>query len=456
MYTNFTISRDEELTEHRLNQILNQFQSSDLLIAQKLKRYYEGKQDIFTREVPDPSRPWLPTCCNFTHLITDEFVGVLAGIEPSITGDGTEKINEIFDYNDFHEQMIEFLRQACIYGRSFICNFVADGKQRLQVLPNSGETCIPVFSDTVEHELLYVVRMWEDTSNGNLDTQIKYKVEVYGPEDIKYYDSTPGFETFVMTNIVNHFYGQCPITMLQTNEYSESVYGQILTLQDAYNSIITDGIDNIRDFSDAFLIIYGNIASSDDLTEMKKNRCILLGGEDEKVEYLTKNVSDTNMMDMLDTIEKKIYSVACCADFGDEVFGNASSGLSLQFKLLAFEQRCSGIEAQMRKSIQRIIELCATLLNLTESAEEKLWVNAEITFTRNIPVDLSSIVQTVTQLRGLLSTESLIALLPFVSDPQLELEKLREEEKNALDLYPDWEHEHIIAEEDEDENEDNK
>lgn len=58
-----------------------------------------------------------------------------------------------------------------------------------------------------------------------------------------------------------------------------------------------------------------------------------------------------------------------------------------------------------------------------------------IKFTRNLPVDLASTAQIITQLQNVASQETLLSLLNFVENPKAELEKYRrEQEYNMIDL----------------------
>nr|WP_242949536.1 phage portal protein [Clostridium pasteurianum] len=58
-----------------------------------------------------------------------------------------------------------------------------------------------------------------------------------------------------------------------------------------------------------------------------------------------------------------------------------------------------------------------------------------IKFTRNLPVDLATTAQIITQLKGVISQETALSLLNFVENPKLELEKYRnEQDYNMIDL----------------------
>ena len=205
-YQNYLIEPEEVLTESRLAQILNTFQTTDLPLLKKLKNYYDGKQDIFNKTASDEGRPDNQRCVNYCKSIVDNYSGYMLGKQISFMGENIEQIQEILDYNDIHEMMNEYLRQALIYGRGFLINYVdMEGKQRIQII--DAQQCIPVYDDTIEHNLLYVIRCWEDTSKGELVTDVEYKVEVYGPDVVRYYTATAGFTTVTLELETPHHFG---------------------------------------------------------------------------------------------------------------------------------------------------------------------------------------------------------------------------------------------------------
>jgi SPP1 family phage portal protein len=55
-----------------------------------------------------------------------------------------------------------------------------------------------------------------------------------------------------------------------------------------------------------------------------------------------------------------------------------------------------------------------------------VWRDVNITFTRNLPVNVVEAVDVVNKLRGLVSDETLIAQIPFIRDAAEEVEKIKE------------------------------
>jgi len=66
-----------------------------------------------------------------------------------------------------------------------------------------------------------------------------------------------------------------------------------MTLQDAYNKLLSAEVDDFESFADAYLVLKGMMGTDpEDLADMKRNRALLLDN-DAEASYLTKNISDT-------------------------------------------------------------------------------------------------------------------------------------------------------------------
>ena len=155
---------------------------------------------------------------------------------------------------------------------------------------------------------------------------------------------------------------------------------------------------------------------------------------DADAQYLTKSIGDTQIQNMLQNVNDQIHKISASPDFNDDKF-MAQSGIAMRYKLVGFENAASAIESNMKKALQRRLELISAILGLIGSTEEALWREAQITFTRNLPADLTQTVQIVNQLRGIVSQETLLTLLPFVQDVDEEMERVKAEKEESMELY---------------------
>jgi SPP1 family phage portal protein len=206
----------------------------------------------------------------------------------------------------------------------------------------------------------------------------------------------------------------------------------VITLQDAYNELQSGELDSWDAFADAYIVMKGVTAEEEDLASAKKSRVFMIDS-DAEISYLTKNINDTQIQNMLVDINNNIHKIANCPDFSQESFGT-TSGIALRYRLLGFENVASSIEANMRKALQKRIELLCEILNL--KGGESIWRDVKIQFTRNLPVNIEETTNIVNSLRGLVSDDTLLSLLPFITDTQAELEKVKAEKEENMSLYP--------------------
>lgn len=367
---------------------------------------------------------------NYCYNIVQNYLGYLTGVPIAYSNDSFEAVLDVLKYNDVVSEDSAYLKNALIYGKAFEVNYIdEEAKQRFRLF--DPRECIPIYSDSLNGELLYVIRFYVEDSLSPAEQQ-KYLVEVYGPEVNRYYRSNPGFTSFELIDEVPHFYEQCPVTVFSLNEDEKSIFEQVITLQDAYNELLSGSVDDFDAFADAYLVLKGAIADDKDMEAMKKNRVLMLDQEADAA-YLTKDINNTQIEYLLKTTNDQIHKIANSPDFTDEKF-MAQSGEAIKYKLVGFENASSNIENYMKKALQRRIELIASILSLT--GEEEQWRDVVIKFTRNLPNSLTPNTPVdLMQYKGLVSDETLLGLVPFVQDVEEEMVKVKEQTEEARSLY---------------------
>ena len=286
-----------------------------------------------------------------------------------------------------------------------------------------------MFDETIHTPFMYDSNLMEDDSYA--DMMDEYYVEVYTATTTRIYHSSHNFTSFSLLDEKIHHYNQVPITIFSLNKDEESIFDKIITLQDAYNKLMSSEVDDFEAFCDAYLVLKGCIADEEDVATMKQNRVLVLDN-DASAEYLTKSISDTQIENMLKNINDTIHKIANSPDFNDEKL-LAQSGIAMRYKLVGFENVASSIVANMTKALQRRIELICEIIHITGG--EEYWRDVNIIFTRNLPVNVLESAQVVNQLRGLVSDETLLTLLPFIDNPAEELERVNQQKQMNMELY---------------------
>ena len=425
----FFLDKNTDLTTTILKKFIQSFVTSELPRLNKLKNYYDGKQDILMKYYEDRNKPCNKTVVNYCSGIVDNFNGYLAGVPVSYTSnEDISDILKVLRYNDYQEEDSEFLKNALIYGKAYEISYLdEDGKIRFCVIDTRQG--FPIYTDDLNKDLLYFVRIFPVD---NLDILKGYYVEVYSKDTVDRFDMNDAYSNLRFISSEQHYFHQVPVTVFSLNRDEVGSFEKIMSMQDSYNKLISASEDDFESFCDAYMVIRGMEVDDDELSKMKQNRILLLDEEGD-VSYLTKDIKDTALNNMLDELNGKIHRVSNSPDFGDESFAN-SSGISLKYKLIGFENTASNIETRLVKALQKRIELISEILYIKNSV---VWRDINIVVSRNLPVDIAEIVETVNGLKGTVSNKTLLSQIPFIEDVDAELEKVGSENMEGVDNVTD-------------------
>lgn len=426
----FYLNRETELTTALLEKMINKFRVDVEPKLNNYKNYYDGKQAILNKSYTDPSKPCSKTVTNFCMNIANSYAGYLATpqhISYSSKDDITE-IMEVLRYNDYQSQDSKLLLDALIYGVACELMYIDTNSQvRFRLI--NPTTCFGIYDDSLTGDLIYFVRMYKESYWDNSDT---YLVDVYSDTDIKHYKMSgkSGNLTFVGTE--PHYFSQCPANIFYLQD-EKSIFDCVLGAQDAYNELLNSEVDDYSAFCDAYLVITGADLIEEDVAQMKANRVMVLP-DGAAANYLTKNANDTQVENTLKRIHENIYRVAQCPDFSSESFvGGVSSGIAIQYRLTGMETRAGDIEAEMKKALQRRIEIICGIASM--KLGEELFRDIEITFKRNIPEDTTATINKINSLKGTVSDATLLGELDFITDVNKELEAIKKQKQENMALY---------------------
>lgn len=425
----FCINKNEELTTELLQKMISRFRVNVQPKLEKYKNYYDGIQNILIKEYADKSKPCNKTVINYCKNIVDSYCGYLA--TPgyiAYNGEGIEEIVDILKYNDYQTEDNNFLLDALIYGVAAELMYIDNNAQTRFRLINPMN-CFGVFDDSLTNDLLYFVRMYKASEWDETDT---YYVDVYSDTNINHYSMSGmnGYLHFISEE--PHYFNQCPANIFMLPD-ERSIFDCIMSNQDSINTLISAEIDDYQAFCDAYLTITGADMDKEDVAIMKENRVLVLP-EGATAAWLTKSANDAQIENILKRMQDAIYKIAACPDFSSETFiGGVSSGIAIQYRLTGMETRAGKIEAEMKKALQRRIEIICGIASLTLG--EEVFKDINISFKRNIPEDVNSTINMINTLKGSVSDATLLSQIPFINDVEAELEALQEQKAANMELY---------------------
>ena len=426
----FYLNRNTELTAELLQKMIGRFRLNVQPKLNKYKDYYNGVQAILNKSYSDPTKPCNKTVINYCYNIVNSYAGYIAtpGHISYRSDNDIEDVMDILRYNDYQAQDAEFLLTALTYGVAAELMYIDDASQTRFKSINPAQ-CFGVYDDSLTGDLMYFVRMYPINEWDEADT---YAVDLYTNNAIKHYTMEGQDGALVFGSEEPHYFSQCPANIFYLpNE--KSIFDCVIGLQDSANELLSAEIDDYAAFADAYLVLQGMDADNQDIQMMKENR-VLIVPEGANASWLTKNASDAQVENILKRIHESIYRVAQCPDFSSESFvGGVSSGIAIQYRLTGMETRAGKIEAEMKKALQRRIEIICGIASL--KLGEDVFRDIQIDFKRNIPEDVNSTVQLINALKGTVSDATLLGQLDFVSDVNAELEAVKEQKAANMEVY---------------------
>lgn len=411
---------NQPLTDQKLVEVLQDFNTNYKPKLEKLEMYYLGKHDILRRVMSDNSQPNNKIVINYPSLICDSFASYLVGTP--ITYTASEKIKTILEYNDVADLDLELATDANIFGYAIEQLYIDEDAQIRMARCNPKETIL-LCDSTIEHKLIGAVKYFPITD-------YTYQIEVYTAQTKRIYQSGSGLSDLTFISEELNYFSDVPFVEYINNEYRKSSFETVISLVDGLEKLSSDEVNTFEQFCDCYMILKNVTAEPEDIQKMKTNRVLLLE-EDSDASYLTKQVNIEQINSLKQDFINNIHKISCVPNMSDQNFAANASGVAIRYKLLAFENATAKKERKFKKGLQRRLELINAILAITENE----YLETTITFTRNLPVNEVEIAQEINMLRGLVSNKTLVSQLPFVEDADAELEQVALENSQNLSLY---------------------
>lgn len=433
----YRLNANTEMTIDRAVKYVEDFELTTLPLLLKYERYDNWQHDILNRAFEDDTKPnnkIVHTYCNYiSNTLTSYFMS--NGVKYSADDESAvAELNKIFRYNDEQSHNYSLAKEASVFGVAYELVYV-DIRGNVRFKKLKATECIPIYDNTLEDELLYLIRFYD--SKDILEKEATRIIEIYSRESIARYKGKSNAFQFVDEQ-PHGFTGYVPVSIYKNNEKQKNDFGMIITLNDAYDMTVSDSVNDMAQFADSYLVLKGlGDVSDDDLRKMKINRTLLLDDES-GADFLVKNVNDAYAQNILNRLDSDIHKFSGSLDLTSDI--TALSGIAIKYRLIAMENNAAAKQTEFKKGLLRRIELISQIISVLGGAS--VITEIEISFSRNLPTDEMEAAELVNKLRGIVSDETLLSLLPFVENAQDELEKI----KKSDDIYKDVESDEKVIE----------
>ena len=230
-----------------------------------------------------------------------------------------------------------------------------------------------------------------------------------------------------------HGFTEVPLIGFPNNEEYQGDAEKVLALIDAYDRTLSDVNSEIEQFRLAYLAIYGYANIDDEfISRMKKTGTLGFDDPNDRAEFITKTLDAVAVENHLTRLEQEIYAISGIPNLRDEAFSGNASGVALKFKIFPMEIKCKMAENKFAAALHQQFKIVGSKWQV-----EKVNFNSDdltFTFKRNFPLNLLDAAQTAQALTGIVSQETVLSTLPIVKNVQEELEKIKAEREDQIDL----------------------
>lgn len=379
---------------------------------QRLYDYYRGEQPVNKGEAVR-GRPNNLLRAPFPRYITEVHTGYFLGIPPALAyGEAAagERYAALSRDLDLPHLYFDLGRDLSICGAGFA--LVWAERSGVRVCRCDPCDCFAIRSGEAGSPLLAAVRL---LAGGKGETRgVLYTAERLIPF---VWDGTGVTLGTAEENLLHTI----PLLSFSNNCQGVGDFEMVTGLVDAYNVLLSGALDDMQSVANAFLALYGMQGTTQkDIDNANRTRILSLS-EGGRAEFVVKNLNHEALGQLETNLRRSILQLSMTPDLCDEHFAGNSSGVALQYKLWGIEQVRAAKERTFTDGLRG-------LLAVLTAGERLMGRNIDLTggmatFYKNLPQDNSALAETLLSLSPVLSAQTILENLPWVTDVQEELRR---------------------------------
>jgi SPP1 family phage portal protein len=399
-------------------------------------RYRGEGVPIQSRVLPDPKKPNNKIPNDYRGYIINQVIGYLWGQPISYSLDSRnydevkakenqERISRFNTLNAIDDLDSELGKVMSI------CGYAA----RLLYIDKNGEeramNIFPWEAVFIEDggEITHAIRYYKIKNRENKEVT---RVEWYDSKYVTFYIEKDGEFVFDEEPAKPHLFDYVPLIRFQNNDEEQGDFEKVEALIDAYDKIISDSVNEVETFANAYMGFKGVIIDEETIEKMKQTGAIEID-ENGDAFFITKNINDTFVENNKKTLNENIHKFSASVDMSDEKFsGGAQTGESRKWKLIALENKAGTKARKFGKGLREQFKVLCSAWKKKNIDIDYLDIFWE--FKRNIPIDLAYVAEYASKLKGIHSDHTLLSQIPYIDDVNYERELMRQEREDSIDL----------------------
>ena len=395
----------------QLKKWIESFQTLNSTRFEQLRSYFLGEQEIESRTMNVTNLANNKITTNWCEFITNTLTGYFVGVPPQLVtkDDKVQEAIEEFDRSTkAWEKDYAMCKQGSIYGNSYALMYV-DTTTTPSTL--NYEVC-----DVQQTFLVYDVNSISEKPFGAVrffQTKIdnKEKIKVYYYDQFNVYEYI--LEDKTLLSAAPHNVGKIPIIEFKNNAERKGDFESVLSLQDAYNMLSSDRVNNVANVTNALLVLVNyNVSTSDAMKKfkeaMKKNGVVCVDDKGD-AKYISNQLNDSTVVNLREAIKEDLLTISCTPDMTSDKFGGNLSGVAMRYKLYNTDQKVGDKRRGFKSTLYNRLEI----MSLYPGTPAFVWRDVDVVFTNNLPQNELEIIEIGTKLSGTVSNKT---KLNFIKD----------------------------------------
>ncbi|MDD7129873.1 MAG: phage portal protein [Prevotella sp.] len=408
----------------------------------EVKNRYKPLYDAYTSDheiLHDPAKPkYKPdnrVVVNFPKYIVDTMNGFFIGNPIKIIAEDeavADYVEYLDRYNDQDDNNAELAKICSIYGKGNEM-YYTDEESELCITYLDPKEAFMIYDESIIERPLFFVRRYVDREGFEYGS-------ISDETSVRNFKVTGGLRW--LDEWTPHYFPGVPATEYVENGERQGIFEPVMSMVNAYNKAISEKANDVDYFADAYLKVLGTTIDKDDVQFIRDNRIVNFEGDgSDKIiaEFMEKPNSDTTQENLLERLERLIFQISMVANISDENFGTAS-GIAMKYKLQSMSNLEKTKERKFAAGMNRRYQLLFG--HPASKVPADAWIQLQYKFTPNTPANLQEEAQIASQLEGIVSHETQLKVISAVENVKGELDKIEEENKEAMtpvdrQMFPD-------------------
>lgn len=353
----------------------------------------------------------------------------------------------------FQRTMHNIGEGAWIGGKSWVFPYYdQNGELAFQRFP--ADEVLPFWADA-DHTILdaavhvYVVLEYDETEQtrdvvkvevmhgGGVDCFVRRDDGTLEPDDfarsgpyITTTDPQTGKET-------SYNWERIPLVCFKSSHHEIPLLSRVKCLQDAYNNIISNFANQMEEDIHSTILVIKNY-DGEDLGRLRANLATYgiikvrsYEGSEGGVDTLQIEVNAENYKVLLSLLKDAIIENARGYDAKDDRMSGNPNQMNIQSMYSDIDLDANGIEMEFQASMEELLwfvnqHLANTGRGNFEGTEVK------VIFDRDVLINETEVINNCKNSVGILSDETIVKMHPWVSDPEQELQRIKDEKEEAM------------------------